>query len=757
MAEYKAIGKNIARVDAVAKAAGTAVFSGDVVFAGMLHAKILRSPHSHAKINRIDKTRAEALPGVRAVLLAGDLPLNRSIGNDYGWILAETEVCYIGDPVALVAAQSEEIAEQALRLIEVEYEPLGVITSLEDAQKEDAPRVCSRYENNLNMRIHTTRGDVDGMFEKAHKVVSYRFHFPQVHQAHLEPNSAVATYMNGELTVYCASQVWFRLRADLAARLNLDESRVTVKPQHVGGAFGARNEQTVPVMAALLAMKCGRPVKLTHTREEEFYGAHPSVEMIVDMSLALDKEGRFLGRRTTYTGDIGAYAVAGGWVIGVACHRSDALYRFQAVEVTGLGIATNRAPTAAYRGYGNPQAHQALESIIDMAAEELHMDPAQIRLLNYAKENTIAINGYKISSCGVADCLKRAMELSGWDNKYKKLPSGRGIGLASLIHAAGSRAGEPEFAGDSALVRLEMSGRVTVLGGESEIGQGCKTVMAQIAAEELSIDPHDVYVVMGDTELSPFNTGTHGSKLTTILGNAVLFAAQDAKKQLLDEARLVYKTGRLYLKDGFVVDGGGSHVASVKEALYECCKHRNGLPFYGMGIYEPDAVMLDETGYGSLAPTYPFGVQVAEVSVNEQTGRIRVDKLVAVHDSGTIINPQMAKGQVYGGMTQAMGFTVMEGMHIDEKGLLAGGTFLEYKMPTILETPEYKVDFIQTNDPHGPYGAKSLGEPPIISVLPAVANAIYYATGLRLSDAPFTPKKVLKALKEREKDGKQHT
>lgn len=750
MAGYMAIGKAVERIDAADKVTGAAIFTNDIHITGILCGKALHSPYAHARIKRLDKSRAQSLPGVRAVLTAKDLPLNRAIGNDHGWILAEREVCYIGDPVALVAADDEETADRALALIEIEYEPLPAVTALKEALKEGSTPAVSTNESNVNLHTHAVRGDIEGELRKADLLVSKRFHFPYLHQAHLEPNSAVATYINGNLTVYCASQVWFRLRADLALRCGVDESRVVVKPQHIGGAFGARNEQLIPVMAALLAMKSGRAVKITHSREEEFYNTHPAVEMIIDISLAVDREGRFLGRKTTYTGDVGAYAVAGGWVIGVACYRSDALYRFKAVEVTGIGISTNRAPTAAYRGYGNPQAHLALESIIDIAAEKLGLDPAEIRLRNYITPDTVAINGYKISSCGVEDCLKRAMQLSGWHDKRQNLPRGKGIGLASLIHAAGSRAGEPEFAGDSAMVRCEMSGRITVYGGESEIGQGCKTVMAQIAAEEFGIDPQEIYVVMGDTELAPFNTGTHGSKLTTILGNAVLFACQDAKKQIIEQACLITGSEHLEICGGQLLNNRGERVMSLKEALYVCCKRKNGLPFVGMGIYEPDAVMLDETGYGNLAPTYPFGVQVVEVAVDEKTGRIIVEHIVSVHDSGVIINPQMAKGQVYGGVMQAMGFTLMECMGINEQGLLSGGTLLEYKMPTTLETPRLTADFIETNDPHGPYGAKSLGEPPIISVLPAVANAVHHAVGLRLTDAPFTPEKVIKALKNKD-------
>lgn len=749
MTNRKVVGKNVPRVDAIAKANGTAVFSDDIYFRNMIYGKVLHSPYAHAKILSLDKRKAQALPGVRAVLTAEDLPENRNIGEEHGWILAEKEVCYVGDMIALVGADSEETAEAALKLIAVEYEPLPAVTQLSQTQEEDCPLTCLATKDNLSTNIQAARGDIEAEFARADLIVANTYHFPHVHQSHLEPNCAVATYINGDLSVYCASQVWFRLQADLALRCHVPESRVRVKPQHVGGAFGARNEQITPVLAALLAIKTGRPAKITHTREEEFYAAHPSVEMTVEISLALDQEGHFLARKTKYVGDIGAYAVAGGWVIGVASHRSDALYKFRAVEVTSHGMRTNRPPTAAYRGYGNPQAHLALESTIDMAAERLGMDPTELRLKNYAEPDTLAINGYKISSCGVADCMKRAKELADWDKKRALKRPYRGLGVASLIHAAGSRAGEPEFSGDSAMLRCEMSGRITVLAGESEIGQGCKTVMAQIVAEEFGINPLDVCVVMGDTELAPFNTGTHGSKLTTVLGNAVLFACQDAKRQIIEAARAITGSGNLEIKDGKLVNNGDIAVMTLGEALYEGCKRRSGQPFIGMGVYEPDAVMLDSTGYGSLAATYPFGVQIAEISIDVQTGKIKVDKIVSVHDSGTIINPQMALGQVYGGATQAMGFTLMEQMGMNGQGILEAGTFLEYKMPTILETPEFAVDFVETNDPHGPYGAKSLGEPPIISITPAVANAVYHATGLRITDAPFTPQKVLKALKSK--------
>lgn len=754
---YHVVGKNIARVDAAAKVNGTAVYCDDVHLRNMVYGRLVHSPYAHARIVDIDIGAALALPGVRAVLLAKDIPENRNVGEEHGWILAEKEVCYIGDPVAIVAADSEEIAAQAAELVRVEYEELPAVFYMEDALKEGAPLVCPDTDSNLLMDQHSVRGDVEGDFERADLVLTHTFHFPHILQGYLEPNSATATYINGELTVYGGHQAWHRLKNQIAVCCQVPLNKVIVRPQNMGGAFGGKSEQVTPIMAALVAMKTRRPAKITRTRAEEFYDAHPTVEMEVKVTMALDKEGHFLSRKTEYLGDVGAYGVAGTWVLGVAAYRADTTYKFHSVEVWCKGVRLNRTPTAAYRGYGNQQAHFALESMIDMAAEQLGMDPADLRSMNYIDPDSISIHGYHISSCGLQDCLKRAKELIGWEEIRGNHVHGRGVGCASLVHASGSRAGDPEFPGDSAMLQCSMDGQLTVWAGESEFGQGAKTVMAQVVAEEFGVDPQTVRVELGDTQLTPFATGTHGSKLTTILANAVLAACDNAKKIILDEITLLTGSGKLQIENGNVVNRRGDVIMSLSEALREVCLKRSGAPVVACAEYRPAAVLLDETGYGNLAPTYPFGVQAAQVEVDEETGEIHVKKIVAVHDSGRIINPQMAAGQVYGGVTQAFGFSMMEQLGINEQGLLHGGTFLEYKMPTMLDVPELVAAFVETQDPHGPYGAKALGEPPIVSVLPAIANAVYDATGLRLDDAPFTPRKVLQAIRKQklklEKEG----
>ena len=755
MSQYNVIGKNVPRVDAAAKVNGTAIYCDDVYFRNTVYGKLVHSPFAHAKILSIDISAALALPGVVTVLLAKDIPDNRTIGEEHGWLLAEKEVCYIGDPVALVAADSERIAEEAAKLIKVEYEELPGVFYLEDALKEGAPLARTDTTSNLLMDLHSVRGEVDEDFAKADLLLTHTFHFPHIIQGYLEPNCATATYINGELSVYCGSQAWHRLRHDISQRCGIALDRVVVHPMNMGGAFGGKSEQVTPVFASLLAMKTGRPARVIKTREEEFYDSHPTVEMQVKVTMAVDKEGHFLSRKTEYLGDVGAYAVAGTWVLGVAAYRADTTYKFHSVEVWCKGVRLNRTPTAAYRGYGNQQAHFALESMIDMVAEKLGMDPTDLRRLNYIEPNSISIHGYHISSCGLQDCMTRAKELINWDEIRREKKRGHGVGCASLVHASGSRAGDPEFPGDSAVLQCSYDGTLTVWAGESEFGQGAKTVMAQVVAEEFGVSPDSVIVQLGDTRLTPFATGTHGSKLTTILANAVLAACDNAKKEILDEITLMTGSGKLHIENGAIKNGRGDVLMTLTEALNKVCIKRSGAPVIAMGEYRPAAVMLDSTGYGNLAPTYPFGVQAAEVEVDETTGKIIVKKIVAVHDSGKIFNPQMAAGGVYGGVAQAFGFAMMEQLGINNQGLLHGGTLLEYKMPTMLDVPELVADFVETEDPHGPYGAKALGEPPIVSVLPAIANAVYNAIGLRLDDAPFTPQKVLKAIQRQKMNEKK--
>ena len=751
MKAFDVIGKSFDRIDGVAKATGKAVYSTDLVLPGMLFAKILRSPYTHARIIKLDVEKAKQYPGVRAVLTAKDIPNNTKYWHaGDAWILAEDEVKFIGDTVALVAADSEEIAKEALKLIEVDYEVLPHSVYLEDSVTPDSPKVHSKMENNIAMPMNVTRGDIEAEFEKATVFVSRKFVFPALHQGYMETNSATATYEMGHLTVYCGSQVWFRIRQELSKVTGLPESNIAVKAMEIGGAFGAKNEQTLPIFAALLSIKTKRPVKITNTRQEETQGTRPSVEIQVEMTIAADDEGNFLGKKIKALADFGVSDIEGAAVTWIACLRSDTTYHFRSVQAEANGLYTNRPPTSAYRGFGNPQMHFALESMIDELAVKLNMSPIDLRLKNFINPNEIGIHGYRVSSCGLRECMAKARELMDWDNKMKNKKPGHGLGVAALVHANGSRAGEREFGGGSAMLSIDDAGRFTVYVGEAEIGQGSKMIMAQIVSEEFGIKPAEVNVVMGDTDRCPFSTGTHGSKLTTVLGNGVLFACRDAKNQITDYIREHLGTGEVTIEKNMILKVNGEKFMDLPEALKKISFMRSGRPIIGLGAFEPDAVIPDE-GYGNIAPTYPFGVQMAEVSVDDY-GNITVEKVVSVHDIGRVINPKMALGQVYGGVLQAVGFTTMEDLYITDSGIYRANTFLEYKMPTILEMPELVGDFVETIDPYGPYGAKGLGEPPIIAVAPAITNAVYDAIGVRATRIPLTPERMQKLLESKKKE-----
>lgn len=742
MEDLHVIGKSVRRVDALAKVLGKAVYSDDLVLPHMLYGKALHSSYPHARILKLDVSKAKELSGVHAVLTAEDAPNNKKYHRTGDtWVLADGEVRFIGDIVAIVAAKNEEIAEEAIRLIEVEYQPLPVVAYIKEALTADNLTRNDKSDN-IAMSFNVSRGDVESDFEKAEVFVTHRYIFPSLHQLHLEPNSATAVYGLGKLTVYCGSQVWFRTRHELAKITGLEEENVIVKAMEIGGAFGARNEQIVPILAGLLAVATKRPVKFTNSRLEEFLATRPSVGMEIELSMAADRDGRLLSKKAKVFADFGAFTSDSDAVLGIASLRADNNYNFRSVYVESVGLYTNHTPTSAYRGFGNPQMHFALESLIDELAGKLEMDPTLVRSKNFIKPNQTGIHGYQVTSCGLEECMAKAKELINWDERIKNKPPGKGLGVAALVHVSSSRAGEPEFAGSCSMLRLDSNRKFTVFVGECEMGQGACTVMAQIVAEEFGISPQDVTVVMGDTDLTPFSTGTHGSKLATNLGNSMLFACKEVKEKLTKCIREHLGTGPVDIKDGNIVGSyTGEFLMTLAEGVERACYANSGCPFIGLGIFEPKTVMGDRTGYGHIAPTYSFGIQMAEVTVLEN-GHYTIDKLISVHDIGRVINQQMALGQVYGGVMQAVGCTSMEDLSVNKEGIYQANTLLEYKPPTILEMPELFGGFVETIDPYGPYGAKGIAECPNISVAPAVTNAIYNACGLRFDDIPVTPIKI---------------
>ncbi len=747
--ETRYIGKPVRRTDGRAKVTGQAKYSDDIYMPRTNYAKVLRSRYAHAKITKLDVSRAKEMPGVLAVFTAKDIPNNDkyfrkgTMGDT--WVLAEEYVRYIGDSVAFIVAEDEETAEQALSLIDVEYEPLPPVVNLREAKEAELLARGDR-EMNVSMPLEVSRGDVEADFAKADITLSDRYIFPSLSQLHLEPNSVTAVYESGKLTVYCASQVWFHTREDIAAVVGLPEKDIILRPMTIGGAFGARNDQPLPIFASLLAVLTKSTVKMTYTRLEEFLAARPSLQMDMDITVAADKEGHLLSKKTRLLSSHGIHASDNDAVTAIACLRIDNNYKFNSVYVDGTGLYLNHTPTAAYRGFGNPQMHWAFESMLDDLAEKLHMDPTEIRMINYHEAGETGIHGFIYNNCGIKECMRRAKEIMDWDEKKKHRVPGRGIGCASLIHCSGSRAGKPEFSGTSAWLKLESSGALTVLAGECEMGQGITNVCALIVGEELGVDPMSVKVIMGDTELCPFSTGTNGSKLTSNLGNAVLFACRDLKKQLCDALRERCGYGPVELRDGAVYyENNGQYVMSLEQAAYEACCKYSGRPFMGLGRFNPPSELGDRTGYGNLAPSYVFGVQMAEVTVHKD-GSFTVDRMVSVHDIGRVIDSRNAAGQVYGGVMQAFGAATTESLDLNKEGVYQANTILEYKAPTVLDMPKIDVGFVETYDQYGPYGAKAIAEPPIIAMAPAISNAIYDAVGVRIHEAPITPQRLREAI-----------
>jgi len=749
LSQYKFIGKRIARVDAIEKACGKAIFAGDLKFDKMLVGKVLRSPYAHAKIVNIDISEAKLLPGVKAILTAKDIPNN----NKYNWandaeVLASEKVRYIGDEVVILAAVNEDVAQKALELIRVEYEPLPVFTEYEQAMSSETERIHGDKPNNIAVKINVERGDIDKAFNDAKVIISNKYRIPTVHQSPIELNCAIAYFQMNKLTVYYGSQIYHQLKMQIAKIFNLREKNVVIKAVEIGGAFGSRNEQIVPILAAALALHTEHPVKIEITREEEFVAARPAMDMDIELSIATDEKGNFMGKKVYITASDGAYTSFGDAVLFIAAFRADTLYRFKNVKILAHAVYLNKPPTSAYRGFGSPQMHFAQESLIDELAERLNMDPTELRLKNFIHPGDISIHGYQINSCGIAECMKKAKELSDWQTKKQNKTFGTGIGVAALVHASGSRAGAPWFSGGSSTIIVDMFGGINVYVGESELGQGARTVFSQICAEELCCEIEDINVVIGNTDMTSFSWGTHGSKLTHILGKAVMIASRNVRDQIMDFAKKYLKINELNLEDSVFKDKKGNRLATFLEVVKRGCEENNGASFIGIGSYDTGAIVPDD-GFGNVAPAYLFGVQIAEVSVNPSTGKIIVDKITSVHDVGKAINPQMIEGQVEGGVVQGLGMGLMEQLVTDRSGVVYNNSFLEYKLPTIYEIPKIQVGIVESIEPNGPYGAKGVGEPPIISVTPAIANAVYNAVGIRIREFPITPTRLHKLLNKK--------
>ncbi len=733
--------------DVWAKAAGRALYGIDLQLPGMLYGKILRSPHPHARIKAIDTAEADALPGVRAVLTASDIKKKR-----YGIVvqdelpLAYDRVRYIGDEVAAVAAVDEKSASRALEALNVEYEPLSAVFEPKAALAQGAVQIHDQFPGNIAWQRELERGNPDRAFKEADLVVENSFSIPSVHPTYLEPIACVASSdYPGNLTIHTALQSPDIVRDIIAGALELPFSKVRIVGPVMGGGFGGRvyGNLKLYLLSSLLSQFTGLPVKMQLSREEEFCIGRPMIAAELKIKMALRSDGTFLARESEIVTDNGAYSAQAPWVSKTLSERNDSVYRIPNIRTRACLVYTNKVPTAQYRAYGNQAANFACESLIDQAAEKLGLDPLQIRLNNCTQAGDTTVHGLKIKSCALKDCLKEAAAKIGWSNRNKNC----GYGISAGIHASGSLVANKDFRGASARAVLELDGRVTLFSGEQDYGQGTYGAFTNIAAGVLELDPDLFSLNCRDSLITPYSQGALANRQTTIGGRAVQLAAADLKK-LIEEAASEMAGEPVRMEKGRLKSNDGSIMELAAVAVYYH-NRTSGLTLTGEGSYVPPPVEYDETSYGNISVTYSFAAHAAEVEVDRETGAFTIKRIASVHDSGRIINPLAARGQVYGGVAQGVGFSCYEG-YLFDRGRVVSKTLADYRIPTALDVPHIACCFIETTDPEGPLGVKGLGEVVQVPVPGALANAVADAAGVRVTELPITAEKIYRAISKGE-------
>ncbi len=759
------VGKSVPRIDGKGMVTGQAKYAFDVSFPNMLIGKMIRSPHPHAKILSIDTTRAEKLPGVRAIITAKDTYNIKFGSNEYFFphtvdqmAIESEKVRYVGDEIGAVAAIDEEIAEQALGLIDVQYEPLPAVFDVQEAMKPDAPQIHESL-NNIAVILPVNFGNPDRVMKEADYVREDRFYAPAAHHAALEPHVCVGQWetFSNKITLWSSTQAPFKCREALAKTLNIDLNDVRVIKLAVGGGFGGKLEMLpMDFASCLLSKKAGGlPVKICYNREEEFIASRRKHGMIYTVKSGVKKDGTLLAMTGEVIADGGAYCSYGPTVLAAAIMRIFMVYKIQHFRMTGYRVYTNTPISGAMRGFGGVQAGFAIESHMDMVAEAIGMDPIVFRLKNITGPNMVTINKMVITTNGLRECIEKAVSASDWYKKrgqQKHLCRGIGIGIAADV--MGSKMYKSHESAGS-IVKVEEDGSVYLFTGAADTGQGSNTALSQIAAHELGVSYNRIRCKSGDTEITPFDTGSFASRVTFISGNATLRAARDAKQQILD---VVAKENNLnaaeldIAAEEVILKKDNSILMDFDKALELCYSFNYGRQIIGRGSYNPPTTPIDfRTGEGNVSGSYGFEAQVAEVEVNKETGEVKLLKMWDAHDIGKAINPQAVEGQIEGSLVMGIGYTFLENLRFDQKGRPANGNFANYRLPRSMGTPPVESIMVESNDPEGPFGAKGMGEASLLPTSAAIANAIYDAVGIRLKELPFTPDKIIKALMEKEK------
>jgi 4-hydroxybenzoyl-CoA reductase subunit alpha len=749
------IGARVAMVDSLDKVTGAGRYADDLLLPGTLVGKALHSPHSHARIRSIDTSAAESLPGVYAVLSGLDTPVKYGIlpvGHDET-IFAVDKVRYIGDNVAGVAAESEVIAEEALRLIRVDYEVLPAYFDPETSMLAVDNLIHDNRPHNIEREYHHHFGDVQAGFAQSDYIREDRFDCAEVTHAALEPHSTLAAFQpDGSLTVWSSTQVPYYLMKTLAATLQMPEEQVRVIKPLVGGGFGGKSE-VIPLelAAAVLARKAGRPVKVTYTREEVFYAHRGRPRQIVELKTGVKRDGALTAVEARIIQDGGAYCGYGVVTILYSGQLLNALYDIPNVKFDGYRVLTNKPACGAMRGHGTVNTRFAFEQQLNRIAAVLGVDPAEIRRRNFLKPPCVTINGLRVLSYGYPECLEKVVERSGWKEKHGRLPYGKGIGIAGSHYVSG--AANPiirsEMPHTTVKLSIDREAMVTIFSGASEIGQGSDTMQVQIVAAELGVPFERVRIVAADTARTPVDLGSYSSRVTFMAGNAALSAAREVKKQVLAAAAAGLGTpaDELVMEDDRVTCRNDPRVRlAFEEAVRLAMKGSEAL--HAVGTYTtPEGSQGGKYKGGGVGPSpaYSYSAQVAEVTVDPETGQVTVDRIIAAHDCGKAINPINVEGQVIGSVWMGLGQAVQEEM-VWEKGRLMNPGLLEYRSASTLESPPIEPILVESNDPEGPFGAKEAGEGSLAATIPAVAHAIYDAVGVWIDTLPITPEKILKGL-----------
>jgi 4-hydroxybenzoyl-CoA reductase alpha subunit len=767
--EFQVIGRRLRRTDGLAKSSGRAIFTDDISLPGMLHAKILRSPHPHARIRGIEVSKALELDGVHGIVTGSDMPVAYGI---LPWARDEHALCidkvrYVGDGVAAVAAVDEESANEALDLIEVEYEALPHFLDPEDALAHPEMPIHEPKKpdanGNISKHVRLEFGEVDRLLEGSEVIAEAEYYFEGTTHTAIEPHCAIGYFdTSGKLTVWSTTQVPHYLHRELARVLDLDVAKVRVIQPPIGGAFGGKSEPfDLEFCVAKLAMITGRPVKILYTREEVFYahrGRHP---MLMRYRTGADKNGHIQAVDASTILDGGSYESFGLVTTYYSGQLITAPYTMESYRFDSTRVYTNKPCCGPKRGHGSVQPRFAIEVQLDRLAEALDIDPIELRRRNFLGSDTRTINEFRVKSNGFLECLDAVERASDWSNKYRQLPYGRGVGVAGSCYISGTNYPiyPNEMPQSAVQLQVDRSGRVAVFCGASEIGQGSDSMLAYIVSEELGVPLDYVRILAADTDFTPVDLGAYSSRVTLMCGNACIDAAGKIKQQVKRAVAESWecKPRQVALAGGWAFDVKDTGRRMPISEAFNLAEAKFGA-LGSTGSYNTPKDIHGEYRGGTIgsSPAYSFTAHVAELEVDRETGSVDVRKIWVAHDCGRALNPVLVEGQMEGSAYMGFAEAVMEQHIFKETGLHNAPSLLDYKIPTSLDTPELESLIVESVDPEGPYGAKEAGEGPLHPSIPAIANAVYDAVGVRMDRLPFTPPRVWKALHmraEREKAG----